>query len=142
MHVQPVEGTVLLPSALPKGGGPLVDSRAGTGTFPSTGLAAAAPAPAGPEDLISGSIADYGAAPAPSRTVLQQQPVSSTQHTTSSNISSRVVAVSPEQNLYGIRRPISPASLPRAASPAVVSGAPVTETGTGDSGHHHRRRHR
>lgn len=142
MRVQPVEGTVLLPSALPKGGGPLIDSRAGTGTLSPSGLSAAAPAPAGPEDLIAGTIADYGATTASPRAMLQQQPVYSTQHTTSSNSSSRVVAVSPEQNMYGIRRPISPASSPRAASPAVLSGAPVADTTTGDSGHQHRRRHK
>lgn len=157
---------MLLPEALPAGGGPLVD-HAHTSSASSTISNApritrvtAAPAgaleptalgpPGSPRSAISPepitlprSVHPVAVAPAATPPPDAAYPSSTGSSASSGTVSSgvtdgRVVSVAPERNLYGIRRPVSPASSPmaaasspRAASPAwVASGDGAASPGT------------
>jgi hypothetical protein len=144
----------MLPDALPAGAGPLVDNSSTASSIKAAPhiTTVTTAAPAGPGDVIPGS----------PRAMMQGQPMDlprSAQHIASntaigsttegvdtytptsshsSSSGSKVVAVAPEKNLYGIRRPISPGVSPRSASPALSAG-PAAAPLEASSPHHQRR---
>jgi len=141
---QAPEGKVLVPDALPHGAGPMV---ATLGSTDSTNmrLSSVAAAPAGAVDTDAGS-PSATFTPASPRAVLEQQsmqlprPALSPSSDTSASGHSHVTAVRPEENLYGIRRPVSPVSSPQAVAPVVAGGTPAAlEDNTQTSPHRHKK---